>query len=80
MKINSMRSSAPKRRIKAFLFLLCLLTSSLAYSQIATITATDNNAAENPLDTGFFTVSLDVPNSSGSAITINYNIGGTATN
>jgi gliding motility-associated-like protein/uncharacterized repeat protein (TIGR01451 family) len=42
----------------------------------ATITATDAAAAENPLGTGTYTVSLDAPNNTGSAITINYTEGG----
>ncbi|MEH6764908.1 MAG: discoidin domain-containing protein [Aequorivita antarctica] len=43
-----------------------------------TISATDASAAENPLDSGTFTVSLDAINNRG-PITINYAVGGTAT-
>ncbi|PRX57757.1 Calx-beta domain-containing protein [Flagellimonas meridianipacifica] len=45
---------------------------------VATITANDNTAAEAGIDTGQFTVSLDAVNNTGSAITVNYNVGGTA--
>ncbi|MDC8000175.1 discoidin domain-containing protein [Aequorivita todarodis] len=43
----------------------------------ATITATDASAAENPLDNGTFTVSLDAVNNNG-PLTVNYTVGGTA--
>jgi gliding motility-associated-like protein len=46
---------------------------------VATITASDGTAAENPLDTGEYTVSLDQVNNTGSAITVGYTVGGTAT-
>lgn len=46
---------------------------------VATVVATDNSASEAGLTTGYFTVSLDAVNNSGSSININYNITGTAT-
>lgn len=46
---------------------------------VATIAATDSSASEAGLGTGQFTVSLDQTNNTGSAITINYTVGGTAT-
>ena len=46
---------------------------------IATILATDNTATEAGLTTGTYTVSLDVANSSGSALLVGYTVGGTAT-
>ncbi len=42
-----------------------------------TITATDNTATENPLTTGYFTVTRT--GSTTSALTVNYNVSGTAT-
>ncbi|WP_422859015.1 Calx-beta domain-containing protein [Flagellimonas sp. S174] len=45
---------------------------------VATITANDNTAVEAGIDTGQYTVSLDAVNNAGSAITVNYNVGGTA--
>jgi gliding motility-associated-like protein len=48
-------------------------------SYIATITATDPDAAENPLNSGSFTVGLNTTNSTGSPMVINYNVSGTAT-
>lgn len=49
------------------------------FSPVASISATDPDAAE-PNDPGEFLISLDVPNSSGGPITINYSISGTASN
>jgi hypothetical protein len=43
-----------------------------------TISATDASAAENPLDSGTITVSLEEINNSG-PLTVNYTVGGTAT-
>ncbi|MDE3741460.1 Calx-beta domain-containing protein [Maribacter polysaccharolyticus] len=48
-------------------------------SYIATITASGLTASENPLLGGTFTVSLDAVNTTGSDITVNYTVGGTAT-
>ncbi|HLW30953.1 MAG TPA: discoidin domain-containing protein [Aequorivita sp.] len=45
---------------------------------VVTVVATDANAAENPMDTGTFTVGLNSVNT-GSPIIINYTISGTAT-
>ena len=47
-------------------------------SYIATISATDADAAENPLNTGTFTVGLNTANLTGSPMVINYTVGGTA--
>ncbi|WP_206512883.1 Calx-beta domain-containing protein, partial [Flagellimonas beolgyonensis] len=44
-----------------------------------TIAATDNTATEAGTTTGEYTVSLDAVNGSGSAITVNYTVSGTAT-
>jgi gliding motility-associated-like protein len=51
-------------------------------SYVATITATDNTAAENtPANsTGSFTVDIGSPNTTGNPITINFTISGTAVN
>lgn len=46
----------------------------------ATISATDADADEDGEDPGTFTVILSPANASGSAITVNYNLSGTATN
>ncbi|MCL6268331.1 hypothetical protein, partial [Flagellimonas myxillae] len=46
---------------------------------VATIAATDGTATELGTTTGEYTVSLDVANTSGGAITINYTVGGDAT-
>ncbi len=48
-------------------------------SYIATILATDEDASENPLKSGTFTVSLNTTNTSGGPIVINYDVKGTAT-
>ena len=56
-----------------------ITSEDVAPLPVASITATDAAASESPLDTGTYTVSLDVPNSSGGDITINYTVGGTAT-
>ena len=45
----------------------------------ASIVATDPNAAESPLDTGLFTVSLSSVNNTGSPIIVNYTVSGSAT-
>ncbi|WP_410005999.1 discoidin domain-containing protein [Aequorivita nionensis] len=45
---------------------------------VVTVAATDANAAENPLDTGTFTVSLNSVNT-GSPVIVNYAMSGTAT-
>ena len=45
----------------------------------ATISANDVNATEDPVDNGQFTVDLGIANDTGSAITVNYSISGTAT-
>ncbi len=45
----------------------------------ASIVATDPDAAESPLDTGLFTVSLSSVNNTGSPITVNYTVSGSAT-
>ncbi|SHG16763.1 gliding motility-associated C-terminal domain-containing protein, partial [Arenibacter palladensis] len=47
-------------------------------SYIATITATDADAAESPLEAGTFTVGLNTTNLTGSPMVINYTVGGTA--
>ncbi|MEQ8218025.1 MAG: Calx-beta domain-containing protein [Arenibacter sp.] len=47
-------------------------------SYIATVTATDADAAESPLNTGTFTVGLNTTNLTGSPMVINYTVGGTA--
>lgn len=44
----------------------------------ASIVATDSNAAESPLDTGLYTVSLSAVNNTGSPIIVNYSVSGTA--
>ncbi|TVZ16764.1 Calx-beta domain-containing protein [Maribacter sp. MAR_2009_72] len=51
-------------------------------ANIARITASDATAAESngALATGEFTINLNSPNNTGSAITVNYTISGTATN
>ena len=46
---------------------------------MATITATDGTAAENPADNGQFTVSLDTINNTPGAITVSYDVSGSAT-
>ncbi|MER3374107.1 MAG: gliding motility-associated C-terminal domain-containing protein, partial [Allomuricauda sp.] len=46
---------------------------------VATITANDAAAAESPVNTGQFTVNLGAVNGTGSPITVNYTVGGTAT-
>ncbi|NKI30595.1 Calx-beta domain-containing protein [Croceivirga thetidis] len=46
---------------------------------VATIAATDGAASETGPDVGTFTVSLDQTNNTGSAITVNYTVSGTAT-
>jgi gliding motility-associated-like protein len=46
----------------------------------ATITATDAEAAEEGSDNGVFTIDAGLVNSTGSAILVNYSIGGTANN
>ncbi len=48
-------------------------------SAVATITANDASAAESPINTGQFTVNLGATNGTGSPITVNYTVGGTAT-
>ncbi|WP_228237049.1 Calx-beta domain-containing protein [Allomuricauda sp. M10] len=53
-------------------------SEDVAPDPVATITANDNSASENPLDTGEYTVSLDVVNATGSAITVAYTVTGTA--
>ncbi|SDQ27203.1 Calx-beta domain-containing protein [Flagellimonas zhangzhouensis] len=45
----------------------------------ATLTATDDTATETGTTTGEFTVNLDATNISGSPLTINYSVSGTAT-
>ncbi len=54
-------------------------SEDVAPDPVATITATDDVATEAGPTTGTYTVNLDIPNSSGSAITINYTVSGTAT-
>ncbi|MEH6618772.1 Calx-beta domain-containing protein [Maribacter arcticus] len=51
-------------------------------ANIARITATDATAAESngAVATGEFTISLSAPNNTGSSITVNYTVGGTALN
>lgn len=46
---------------------------------VATVAATDSSASEAGTSTGEFTVSLDQTNNTGSSITVNYSVGGTAT-
>ncbi|MDJ0892828.1 MAG: Calx-beta domain-containing protein [Gammaproteobacteria bacterium] len=46
---------------------------------LVSITANDGGAAETGSDPGQFTVDLDVPNSTGGPVTVNYNVTGTAT-
>lgn len=48
-------------------------------SYVASITATDATASENPLSSGLFTVGLNTPNITGAPMEINYTVGGTAT-
>ena len=48
-------------------------------SYVASIIATDANAAESPLDSGSFTVGLNTTNLTGGPIDINYTVSGTAT-
>ncbi len=47
-------------------------------SYIATITATDADAAESPLDPGTYTVGLNTTNLTGNPMVINYTVSGTA--
>ncbi|GGG54151.1 hypothetical protein GCM10011414_24880 [Croceivirga lutea] len=47
---------------------------------VAQITATDATAAEDGQQTGDFTISLNQTNTTGSPVTVNYTIGGSATN
>ena len=51
-------------------------------ANVARITATDATAAESngAVATGEFTISLSAPNNTGSSITVNYTVGGTALN
>ena len=51
-------------------------------ANVARITATDATAAEinGAIATGEFTISLSAPNNTGSSITVNYTVGGTALN
>jgi len=46
---------------------------------VATITASDDTAEEQGLDPGAFTVNIGGVNNTGSPITVDYNVGGTAT-
>ncbi|WP_150452087.1 Calx-beta domain-containing protein [Arenibacter lacus] len=48
-------------------------------SYVASIVATEQDASENPLISGTFTVSLNTTNTTGSPISIQYNVDGTAT-
>ena len=54
-------------------------SDDVAPDPVATVSATDDTATELGTTTGTFTVSLDAPNGSGSAITVNYTVTGTAT-
>ncbi|MGW9685310.1 beta strand repeat-containing protein, partial [Flagellimonas sp. 2504JD1-5] len=56
-----------------------ITNDDVAPDPVATITATDGTATELGTTTGEYTVSLDVANSSGGAITVNYTVGGDAT-
>ncbi|WP_169336913.1 Calx-beta domain-containing protein, partial [Eudoraea adriatica] len=58
---------------------LFLLMVTNTYGQEATILATDAAAAESPLNTGTFTVTLDTPNTSGGNLAISYAVTGSAT-
>jgi len=53
-------------------------TMTAIYLPVVTIAATDPNAAESASDTGTFTVSRTGPTTS--SLTVNYTVGGTATN
>ncbi|HSR59900.1 MAG TPA: Calx-beta domain-containing protein, partial [Robiginitalea sp.] len=55
-----------------------LMFGLLASAQEVSITATDASASESPLDTGTFQVSLDAVNNTGSAITVDYTVTGSA--
>ncbi len=61
-----------------WLFRQYLRTLAPVNSPSASIVATDSNAAENPLDTGLYTVSLSAVNNTGSPIIVNYSVSGTA--
>ncbi|WP_136466094.1 gliding motility-associated C-terminal domain-containing protein [Flagellimonas onchidii] len=80
----SFLEKAPKTRFSSYgyrVFLLIAFTFfslNFGFGQVATIVAIDGAASESPLDTGTFRVSLDVPNSSGGTITVDYSISGTA--
>ena len=56
-----------------------IVSEDVAPDPVATITATDATAEEAGTTTGEYTVSLDVANTTGSAITVNYTVTGTAT-
>ncbi|WP_421803840.1 Calx-beta domain-containing protein [Flagellimonas sp.] len=56
-----------------------ITSDDVAPDPVATITASDATASESPLDGGEYTVSLDIPNTSGSSLTIGYAVTGTAT-
>ncbi|WP_026810061.1 Calx-beta domain-containing protein [Arenibacter latericius] len=48
-------------------------------SYVVTIEATDKEASENPLKSGTFTVGLNIRNTSGEAIVVQFEVNGTAT-
>ncbi|MEC7262555.1 MAG: Calx-beta domain-containing protein, partial [Bacteroidota bacterium] len=77
-KTTSFMPSTHMRRGGILCILLLVFGVGNAVGQIATITANDNAASENPLDTGEYTVSLDAVNGTGSAITVAYTVTGTA--
>ena len=66
-------------RLKIAVILLAFLAASPAWAQATiSIQATDAAAAE-PGNDGEFTVSLSETNNTGSAVTVNYSVGGNAT-
>ena len=54
-------------------------TATIQEASTATVSANDPDAAENPVDSGQFTVDLGGVNQTGTPITVSYSIGGTAT-
>ncbi len=76
---NNLSISSGRARLLYILFALFTLGSLYGQDPVASIVATDDTATESPLTPGTFTVSLDVANTSGGPITVNYTITGTAT-
>ncbi|MBO6645553.1 MAG: hypothetical protein JJ885_15370, partial [Muricauda sp.] len=73
------RNPAAYGRFSLLFVLFLLLGTGVGFGQVATITASDATATEAGTTTGEYTVSLDAANTTGSAITVNYLVTGTAT-